>query len=485
MFRKISDEVILVYNPRTENVEVGQNISILDEGHQRGLIVQVIEQSLIDLAGILEDIIRTESIGEIQLEEYVAPEYEKYRLDVQNMKFARAKIRKEILVKENDQTIEDWTGWVPDRSAKVSNVEDEWLMKKLGIDPNRFKFPIEVGQTAYSENTLMLSAYHLQGINVIVGKKGSGKSHIAKCLLLGLIDHHAKGVVFDINDEYSRMRFNPDNSNSNYYDKIISLNPGENMRFTLPYIGADVFFDVIQTTMGLGEPSAYALRNKWVDLEDDGELSFANLQDKVANELDSRIKGAVKRRLQRMENTKIFTDRTEEGITLEDQLNSIEEGGMLVINLKMKDKDTVDLVVQTLLSKLQELLEKGQKPLFIFAEEAHMYLRETDWADAVTRMRHLGSYQLYMTNTPTQIRSLAIRQTDNLFLFHLTESGDFQHITPATRIDPETIEHVSKALPPRRCLVVGEVTNHYPWVIKTTPLSVKTAGETRQFFTEP
>jgi len=130
-------------------------------------------------------------------------------------------------------------------------------------------------------------------------------------------------------------------------------------------------------------------------------------------------------------------------------------------------------------------LETGQNPLFFFAEEAHMYLRETDWADAVTRMRHLGTYQLYMTNTPTHIRSLVIRQTDNLFLFHLTENRDFLHITPATRIDPETIEQISKALPTRTCLVVGEITNHYPWVIKTLPLPVKTAGETRQLFSEP
>ena len=57
MFRKIGDEVLLVYNPRHESVEVGENIKILDEQKGRGLIVQVIEQSLVDLAGILEDIV--------------------------------------------------------------------------------------------------------------------------------------------------------------------------------------------------------------------------------------------------------------------------------------------------------------------------------------------------------------------------------------------------------------------------------------------
>lgn len=35
------------------------------------------------------------------------------------------------------------------------------------------------------------------------------------------------------------------------------------------------------------------------------------------------------------------------------------------------------------------------------------------------------------------------------------QNRDFLHITLSTRIDPETIEQVSKALPPRTCLVVG------------------------------
>ena len=33
-----------------------------------------------------------------------------------------------------------------------------------------------------------------------------------------------------------------------------------------------------------------------------------------------------------------------------------------MINLKLKGKDTIDLVVQTVLSKLQGILEKGEAP---------------------------------------------------------------------------------------------------------------------------
>ena len=485
MFRKIGDEVVLIYNPRREKVEVGENIKILDEKEGRGLLVQVIEQNLVDLTGILEDIIRIESMERMSFEEHAPPEYRRYTFDVKNMKFARAKIRKELRVSDQVEEIVDWTGWVPDRSAKVESIDDGWILDKLKIGKKFYKYPIFLGKIAHNKEELVISAHDLQGISIIVGKKGTGKSHLAKALLLGLIDNGAIGVVFDINDEYSALRYNLDGTESQYSDKIITLDPGVNLRFTLPYIGANVFFDVMQTAMGLPEASAFELRNIWNRLERDGQLTFRNLRQQAENTLDRRILGAIIRRLDRMEQTKLFTDNPQEAVEFEKEFERIKNAGALVINLKLKSKDTIDLVVQTVLSKLQEILEKGGSPVFIFAEEAHFYLRETDWADAVTRMRHLGIYQIYMTNTPTEIRELVIRQTDNLFLFHLTEESDLTHISPAAKIDPETIIQVAKALPSRRCLIVGEVTNHYPFIVDVTSLDVRVAGATKKHFEVP
>lgn len=308
MFRKIGDEVILVYNPRHESVEVGENIKIADEPRERGLIVQVIEQSLVDLTGILEDIIRTESIERIKIEEHAPPEYEKYRLDVKNMKFARAKIRKELEIKESQEEIVDWTGWVPDRSAKVEPVDDQWVLQKMKIGKQFYKHPIMIGETAYTAKPFVISAYNLQGITIIVGKKGTGKSHLAKAILLGLIDNGAIGLIFDINDEYTAMQYNSDKTQSPYHDRLIPLDPGVNLRFTLPYIGADVFFNVIQTTMGLPEASAYELRNLWANLEQRIQLTFGELRRAATSTLDRRILGAIIRRLDRMEQTRLFTD---------------------------------------------------------------------------------------------------------------------------------------------------------------------------------
>ena len=241
MFRKIGDEVVLIYNPRREKVEVGENIKIIDEKEGRGLLVQVIEQNLVDLTGILEDIIRIESMERISSHEHAPPEYGRYTFDVKNMKFARAKIRKELRVSDQVEEVVDWTGWVPDRSAKVEPIDDSWILDKLKIGKKFYKYPIFIGKTAHNEKDLVISAHNLQGISIIVGKKGTGKSHLAKALLLGLIDNGAMGLVFDINDEYSALRYNTDGTESRYSDKIITLEPGVNMRFTLQYIGPTFF----------------------------------------------------------------------------------------------------------------------------------------------------------------------------------------------------------------------------------------------------
>ena len=96
-------------------------------------------------------------------------------------------------------------------------------------------------------------------------------------------------------------------------------------------------------------------------------------------------------------------------------------------------------------------------------------------------MRHLGTFQFYITNTPTSLPEVLIRQTDNIFLFNLLNDEDFSHIRPTTRLDNETITLVAKALPPRTCLIIGSATKDYPFVVRTPTLRFA-AGTTRRFF---
>jgi hypothetical protein len=483
VYQKIGDEVILLYNPSKEEVIVGENLLIADSSRKKGILVQVFEQNLVELPGILEELIRKESLAEMKVQEHVPEGYQKFTVDLKNMKFARARVRKEVDLSKEE--ILDWSGWVPDRSSEVKPIDDEWILDKLKIGKGFYKNQVYLGRTNFSKYDFYISAYNLQGITIVVGKKGTGKSHLTKSMLLGLVDLGAIGIVFDINDEYSPMTKTIDGEESSYSKKLITLDPGKNLKFTLDYVGRDVFIDVLTNALELRDASTIELMNIWDRLVQGNRLSFQNLFTEANRVSMANVRSALTNRLNRVRDSKLFVDDSEQAITIEEEIEKITKGGALIINLKAKNRFTIYLVVQTILSKIERLLEEGRlHPIFFFAEEAHTYFPRTNWVDVVTRMRHLGAYQIYITNTPTELDDIVIRQADNLFAFHLSEPKDITHIAPAAKLEVETIEKVVKSLPPKRCLVIGRVTEDYPFIIDVRSLEVQAAGETKRFFKE-
>jgi len=63
------------------------------------------------------------------------------------------------------------------------------------------------------------------GINLITGMKGSGKSYLAKRLLLKLIDNGILSIVFDVNAEYLNLRNADAHTPSQYADRMITFTP--------------------------------------------------------------------------------------------------------------------------------------------------------------------------------------------------------------------------------------------------------------------
>ncbi len=481
---KSGDEVYLVYHP-SEGLEVGESLKIVDSIEDRGVIVQVIELNLVDLPGILEDVVRNEAVrAEARVRDVSTGGLQRLLTDIRNMKVARAKIRFEI----RGNRVIPWSGWTPSRSSEITPIRLEELLSSLDIAGMR---NIAIGRNIFDGSDFIINAYDLQGINIIVGKKGTGKSHLAKTLLLGLIDHGARAIVFDINDEYSNLRYTVDGRPSEYYDRIKTLEPNplpsseyRALKFTLPYIGLEVFYSIMVDVLKLPEASAASLREMWNRLEENDMLMLDTLYGELRR-VSARVSEAIYRRLRTVEETNIVADSTSEETRIEDLLEDMKEGGALIINLKAKGVVSQSIVVQTVISKLRQMLEEGRiEPIFIFAEEAHLYLQRTVWLDLVTRMRHLGAFQFYMTNTPTSIDEVIIRQTDNLFAFNLTNERDISHILPAAKIDEDTVKSIVPALPPRTFLVVGTATRDYPFIVQTRDLRYRTAGETRLLWSE-
>jgi hypothetical protein len=164
-------------------------------------------------------------------------------------------------------------------------------------------------------------------------------------------------------------------------------------------------------------------------------------------------------------------------------LRSKDQGGAIVINLKNTSNIDRQIIVEYVLGKLVDSLTNWKlQAVFLFAEEAHLYLRETYWDDIVTRMRHYGIFTTFITNQPDTIQETIYRQADNIFLFNFTNEHDLDVVSRAARVDAETVRSIARDLPPHHCLTLGRVVRDFPIVARVRSLDIKTMGETRLFF---
>jgi len=152
----------------------------------------------------------------------------------------------------------------------------------------------------------------------------------------------------------------------------------------------------------------------------------------------------------------------------------------------LKDVSSVDrqIVLEYTLGNLVNLLNQWKiKSIFLFAEEAHLYLRETYWEDIVTRIRHFGLFTNFVTNQPDTIKENIYRQADSIFLFNFTNERDLETVSKAARVDSETVKSIAQELPPHHCLLIGRAVKDFPVMVKVRALDIKTMGQTRLFFT--
>jgi DNA helicase HerA-like ATPase len=488
------DRVRLVYNPGKESVEVGDNIVILDRVDKRGVLALVYEISAPELPGILLEIARRE-VSSRAPEVHEPPGYAGAKRAVEGLKLAVARIVMEVRLVDGDLVFERWRGYAPSRDAEFLRVSPSDVVRALrerrlgarrgeAAAGSLFEHPVAVGSDAEGA-PFEVSAYDLQGLNLIVGLKGTGKSHLAKAMLLGLAGHGVGCLVFDVNDEYSRLDLGRDGRPKPELEGLFAkLRPGETLKFPLSDIEPEVLVNVMEA-LGLRDAS---LAEFIEVLEGSGRnaLSLKTLKERVARSVSSsHVRGAILRRLRRLEDTGLIDDSLPWG-TLASVLSQLNEGKTLVVNLKGLTKLAMRTTVQVLLSNLLSLLEARKlEPVFLFAEEAHLYIDRADIEDLVTRMRHLGLWQFYVTNTPTSLPELLVRQADNLFCFYLSLPDDVKYVAPASGLEPDVLQRLVAALPPRCFLAVGQATEGYPVILRSRELDVQAAGETRYRLLKP
>ncbi|MFC1487850.1 ATP-binding protein [Thermoproteota archaeon] len=481
LYKKEGNSIQILSFPN-DDVEKGDYLLVEDSKVNRKLITQVIDIQFASVPGLLEELLRDSSTQEQVTGENFDPLGVSSHINhIQDACMLICKIRGTIL---NDKLRVN-SSWLPSRSKSgITKIPINSLLAHTGIDKD---LPINIGRTK-DGFPLNITAHDLDGrLNIITGKKGTGKSHLSKLLVLGLVDYGATIVVLDLNGEYTGLGLSAKGGDNKYSNRVHVLTPGANFKVSLAQMGLSVILKIMIHALGLPGTSTREFKHIWKTLCQQRRISLEALGEAIKQSGGNmHVRDALFSRYYSLVNSGFFTDNEELATSFEKLFEKTKkEGGALVINLK--DVSTVDrqIVLEYTLGNLVKILSQWKiKSVFLFAEEAHLYLRETYWEDIITRMRHFGLFTNFVTNQPDTIKENIYRQADSIFLFNFTNERDLETVSKAARVDSETVKSIAQELPPHHCLVIGKAVNDFPVMTKVRALDIKTLGQTRLFFTK-
>jgi DNA helicase HerA-like ATPase len=471
IYRKEADEVQLIAFP-DEHVQKGDYFVIEDPAQSRGLLVQAIDLQYANVPGVLEDILRdVMTDGELSGED-VDPLNISSQVDaLKDTRLAVCKIRGTIA---QDGSLSPGSSWLPSRtSSKIRPFAVNRLIMNGG------KMPVKLGHN--DGEPISVDASGLDGgLNIITGRKGSGKSHLAKLLLLSMAGWGAPCIVLDVNGEYINLHKSKDGRQSSA--RLTVLAPRSGLNFSMAKLGLRTVAGVLSHALDLPATSSKVFTTIWKDLEARGDLTLPTVIQAVQSwSCHDSVREALTSRLQVLMESGLFDEANP--LTEERILHTIEGGGILVVNLKNQSQIVRRILVEIFLGELTKILSSNWlKAAFLFAEEAHLYLRDTYWDDIVTRMRHIGLFTTFITNQPDTVQEAIYRQADNVFIFNFTNEHDIEAIGKVAKADSDTIRYLVRGIPTRRCLLLGNVVKDLPLMVDVEQLDVRTMGETRLFF---
>ncbi len=508
--RRIDGDLVeLLFYPREIDLRVGESLTLQERDSGRSVIAQVIAFRSANYPSLVQE----QMLNLLGPEPLDAPLLEAigYRLFAQtggngrsvelgNIKVALAKIRK--TVPAGSSRWEQWDGWIPTRDADIFRTPDEEVLTNATRDLGH---QLNLGWTLDGHN-FQVEGQDLEKVNVITGVKGSGKSHLAKVVLLQLIEQGAPCLVFDINREYIHLpkaEINPQ-SGEVIRRGVVHLEAGGNFRLGVRQFGLAPLMTLLQR-YGLPEVSALHLENRLARLWEEAEAMERNgraapyigleqlIQMAEENEFGGGssatvINHAIRSRLEALKNTHIFARSASEAASLGKAYRQVRAGGALVIDMSSLSNLAREGFVQAIIELVKDLCiweieHDTHRFPFIFFEEAHLYVSRRSIDYIVTRSRHLGITSFFVTNMIHGLDEAVLRQADNLFLLRIPFEDDVRHVSRGAATDYETMAAFVRRLRQRHALVIGNVTAQYPLIFAVDPLEgVNTAGETRFFF---
>jgi len=477
---KNSNELVILAM-KDDAISKGDYLLIDDGKLNRKMIAQIYDEEYLSSQSLIEDIVRDEVITASSTESLHDPlNIAKLSRMIRDARLFRTKIRGTIDASgklSNDVT------WIPSRVysklRRLSITELNEFLGRTGI------FPIKLGRTKGDNEDFEIYAEDLEGkLNIVTGKKESGKSHLSKILIRTLVQHGAFVIVFDLNDEYGGLATNFDGSPSSLSNQVKILQSGKGLSFSLAYCGKAAISNVLKNALDTPAASMREFFRIWDWLENRDNLEIEAFGNAINTwNLNELVRDALVSRFHVMQASRLFLQSRAEGLRFENIFSNKNKGAVIVVSMGKIIPLVRRMVVELVLNKLVDLLEKDIiPPIFLFAEEAHLYIRETYWEDIITRMRHFGIYPTFITNQPDAIGDGIYRQADNIFLFNFTNDVDLDKISKVSLADNDTVRSIVKTLPHRCCLAIGKVVSELPIVLEIAALGILALGETKKFF---
>jgi DNA helicase HerA-like ATPase len=301
----------------------------------------------------------------------------------------------------------------------------------------------------------------LEKVNVIVGAKGSGKSHLAKVILLGLIRAGAPCLVLDVNREYGGL------------PGVRTYSVGKDFKLGVREIGVEALSVMLEA---FGTPATSLLYfetrlsklfqekkefigiDELISMAEEGE--FYPTQSGYAADAVNRT---LRSRLEALKLTGMVARSPLEASSFAGVWKEIREGGAVAFDLSGLSTPARMGFAQALLRFLFALVEEEEKVPFVFFEEAHLYVTPQGIDALVTRARHTGITSFFITNTPTALPEGVLRAADNLFVFRLPLEEDIKWVAKSGMIEESSLTGLVKALPQHACLALGKSAVDTPW----------------------
>lgn len=483
LYKNSTDELILIAM-ESDAARKGDYLLIHDEKVKKKMIVQIYNEEYLSSQSLIEDIVKDEVVVASSEENSHDPlDIGRLSRMIRDARLFRTKIRASI---DSESRFSNEITWLPSRvDSKIGRMrisEINNLVKRTGL------YSIPLGNSGWDDEQFEIFAEDLDGkLNIVTGKKESGKSHLTKLLIKSLVEYGAFVIVMDLNNEYGGLAWNGDGTPSPLNKQITILEPGGGLGFSLEYCGKASISNMLKNALDMPAASLREFIRIWDWLENKNTLDIEALGNAIntwnTNEL---VRDALISRYHAICSSGLFVGTpsiNHEGLRFESLTARNNQGLALILNMGKAMPVVRRMIVELVLTKVVELLGRDIiPPIFLFAEEAHLYVRDTYWEDIITRMRHFGIYATFITNQPDAISDGIYRQVDNIFLFNFTNETDLDKISKVSLADGDTVKSIVRTLPQRQCLVIGKVVRDLPMVAKITTSNLMALGHTKTFF---